>query len=73
VLARAVRYASLASQAWASSIGPAAALFGNPLEMVGPEKQRRLRPAAAAWSAAHPESGRHRHVLRRVQLADRVV
>ena len=27
--------------------------FGDPLEMVGPEKQRRLRRAAEAWLAAH--------------------
>jgi len=29
--------------------------YGDPLEMVGPEKQRRLRRAAEAWLAAHPE------------------
>ena len=29
--------------------------FGDPLEMVGPEKQRRIRRAAEAWLAAHPE------------------
>jgi putative endonuclease len=28
---------------------------GHPFEMVGPEKQRRLRRAAEAWLAAHPE------------------
>ena len=28
---------------------------GDPLEMVGPEKQRRLRRAAEAWLATHPE------------------
>ena len=28
---------------------------GDPLEMVGPEAQRRLRRAAEAWLAAHPE------------------
>jgi putative endonuclease len=29
--------------------------FGDPLEMVGAEKQRRIRQAAEAWLAAHPE------------------
>ena len=29
--------------------------LGDPLEMVGPEKQRRLRRAATAWLALHPE------------------
>jgi len=28
---------------------------GDPLEMVGPEKQRRLRRAAETWLAVHPE------------------
>ena len=35
-----------------------AAALGDPLEMVGPEKQRRLRRAAEAWLAAHPEAVR---------------
>jgi putative endonuclease len=30
--------------------------FGDPLEMVDVEKQRRLRRAAEAWLAHHPES-----------------
>jgi putative endonuclease len=29
--------------------------FGDPVEMVGPEKQRRIRRAAEAWLAKHPE------------------
>jgi len=29
--------------------------YGDPLEMVTLEKQRRLRRAAEAWLAAHPE------------------
>jgi putative endonuclease len=32
--------------------------FGDPLEMVTAEKQRRLRRAAGAWLAARPELGR---------------
>ena len=32
--------------------------YGDPLEMVTPEKQRRLRQAAEAWLAAHPELSR---------------
>jgi putative endonuclease len=30
--------------------------FGDPLEMVDEEKQRRLRRAAGSWLAAHPEA-----------------
>jgi putative endonuclease len=29
---------------------------GDPLEMVGAEKKRRLRQAAEAWLAAHPDA-----------------
>jgi putative endonuclease len=32
------------------------ARFGDPLEMVDDEKQRRLRHAADAWLARHPEA-----------------
>ncbi|MDX6480168.1 MAG: putative endonuclease [Gaiellaceae bacterium] len=34
------------------------ARFGDPLEMVTPEKQRRLRQAAETWLAARPELAR---------------
>jgi putative endonuclease len=30
--------------------------YGDPFEMVGDEKQRRLRRAAEAWLSAHPEA-----------------
>jgi putative endonuclease len=30
--------------------------FGHPLEMVNPEKARRVRAAASAWLARHPEA-----------------
>ena len=30
--------------------------YGDPFEMVTEEKQRRLRRAAEAWLAAHPEA-----------------
>ena len=29
--------------------------FGHPLEMIDPEKVRRVRSSAAGWLAAHPE------------------
>jgi putative endonuclease len=32
--------------------------FGDPFEMVTQEKQRRLRRAAEAWLASHPELAR---------------
>jgi putative endonuclease len=30
--------------------------FGHPLEMIGPEKQRRVLEGARSWLAAHPET-----------------
>ena len=30
--------------------------YGHPLEMVHPEKVRRVRAAASSWLAAHPET-----------------
>lgn len=35
--------------------GKATAAYGHPLEMVTPEKCRRLRRAAETWLARHPE------------------
>jgi putative endonuclease len=35
--------------------GKHTASFGHPLEMVTPEKRRRVRRAAESWFAAHPE------------------
>ena len=32
------------------------AQYGDPLEMVGPEKRRRVLEAARSWLAAHPET-----------------
>jgi putative endonuclease len=31
------------------------ARYGDPVEMIGPEKQRRLLRAAELWLAAHPQ------------------
>ena len=45
--------------------------FGDPLEMVTPEKQRRLRRAAEAWLGARPELGAARGRLRRDRRARR--
>ena len=36
--------------------GKAGDRFGDPLDMVGDEKQRRIQCAAEAWLAAHPEA-----------------
>ncbi len=35
--------------------GKRAGAYGHPLEMVTPEKRRRIRRAAEAWFAHHPE------------------
>ena len=35
--------------------GKSGPTHGDPLEMVGPEKQRRIARAAEAWLAGHPE------------------
>ena len=44
---------------------------GDPLEMVTAEKQRRLRRAAEAWLASHPECARARGALRRRRCTQR--
>jgi putative endonuclease len=50
--------------------------FGDPLEMVTAEKMRRLRRAASAWRASHPEHGacdvRFDVVVERVGKLERV-
>jgi putative endonuclease len=50
--------------------------FGDPLEMVTPEKMRRVRRAAVAWLAAHPEhagcDARFDVVVERVGRLERV-
>ena len=35
--------------------GKAGVGYGDPLEMIDPEKVRRIRQAAGVWLAAHPE------------------
>jgi putative endonuclease len=44
---------------------------GDPLEMVGPEKLARLRQAAGAWLALHPELDRLETSLEVVALRGR--
>jgi putative endonuclease len=44
--------------------------YGDPLEMVGPEKQRRIRRAAEAWLAAHRECARLEVRLEVVSVRD---
>jgi putative endonuclease len=39
--------------------------YGHPLEMVTPEKLRRIRRAAETWLATHPE---YRHLDARVEV-----
>jgi putative endonuclease len=38
--------------------GKASDAFGHPLEMITPEKRRRVRRAAESWLASHPECRR---------------
>ena len=47
--------------------------FGNPLEMVGHEKARRVRAAAEAWLAARPELARLEVALEAVGVRGRRV
>ena len=50
--------------------GPA---FGHPLEMVDPEKARRVRVGASAWLAAHPEVTGHEVELEAAAVCGRRV
>ena len=45
--------------------------FGQPVEMVGPEKRRRLERAAETWLAAHRELAELEVVLEVVGVGDR--
>jgi putative endonuclease len=45
--------------------------FGDPLEMVGPEKTRRVRIAARAWLATHPELASLEVAIEAVGVRDR--
>ena len=44
--------------------------YGDPLEMVTEEKQRRLRRAAEAWLAAHPEAAGSRRASTSIAVRD---
>lgn len=44
--------------------------YGDPLEMVGPEKLRRLQRAAEVWLAAHPEHAQLEVRLEAVGVSD---
>jgi putative endonuclease len=44
--------------------------YGDPFEMVTPEKQRRLRQAAETWLARHPESRGLRSSFEVIALRD---
>src|ERR1051325_11001188 len=46
-----------ASLVFCEGEGKSGSAFGDPLEMVNPEKIRRVRRAAEAWLATHPEHG----------------
>ena len=47
--------------------------FGDPLEMIDGEKRRRVRSAAAAWIASHPEAAGLEVVLEAVAVRGRHV
>ena len=47
--------------------------YGDPLEMIGPEKARRVRAAAEAWLAARPELARLEVALEAVGVRGRRV
>lgn len=42
--------------------------FGHPLEMIGPEKRRRVLAAAQGWIGAHPEAAGLELVLEAVAV-----
>jgi Holliday junction resolvase-like predicted endonuclease len=47
--------------------------FGEPLEMVDAEKRRRVRSAASAWIASHPQAAGLEVVLEAVAVRGRQI